>query len=60
MYDRAYVTALEDLIMDDLLPMYIVGCRSVGIDPKSNQLLAKILEVKKLQKETPWILMKHN
>lgn len=58
MYNRKYVEALEDLIMDELLPMYMVGCRSVGIDPKSNQILAKLMDAKKKQGETPWLLMK--
>lgn len=55
-YDRAYVLALENIIMDDLLPMYIIGCRSVGIDPKSNLVLKKLMDAKMEQREIPWIL----
>lgn len=60
MYDRNYVAALEDIIMDDLLPMYIVGCRSCGVDPKSNQILAKLMEARNKQKEMPWLLKKNS
>ncbi len=58
MFDREYVTALEDIIMDELLPMYIVGCRSVGRDPKSNQILEKLMNARMSRRETPWILKK--
>jgi hypothetical protein len=56
MYSRKYVKELENIIMDDLLPMYIVGCRSVGIDPRANAILRKLLESKNLEKEIPWLL----
>jgi hypothetical protein len=56
MYERKYVSALEDLIMDELLPMYIVGCRSTGIDPRANAILAKLMDARKLREEIPWIL----
>ncbi len=56
MYDRKYVKLLEDLIMDDLLPMYIIGCRASGVDPKSNLILDKLMKARNEQKEIPWIL----
>lgn len=58
MYDRAYIKALEDLIMDELMPMYIVGCRASGRDPKSSEVLQKLMAAKKLQKEIPYLLDK--
>jgi hypothetical protein len=56
MYGREYIKSLEDLIMDELLPMYIIGCRSSGRDPKVNEVLKKLMENKKLKKEMPWLL----
>lgn len=60
MYDRKYVAALEDLIMDELLPMYLVGCRVTGIDPKSQQVMARLLEAKGQQLETPMLMKEWN
>lgn len=42
---RKYIRELEDLIMDVLLPAYISHCRDRGIDPKSSQILAKLLKM---------------
>ena len=58
MFDRAYVLALENLIMDDLLPMYLIGCRSAGVDPKMSSILKKLMESKALRREYPALLDK--
>jgi hypothetical protein len=57
-YNTEYLMALENCIMDDLLPMYIVGCRSVGRDPGSNAILKKLLDARTLRGETPFLLKK--
>ena len=56
MYDRAYVKQLENIIMDDLLPMYIMGCRSVGINPNTNIIVSKLIDARKLKEEIPALL----
>ncbi len=58
-YDSKYLAALENCIMDDLLPMYLVGCRSVGKDPAQNAILRKLLEAKTLRGDIPFLLKKH-
>ena len=44
---KAYSKALEDLIMDQLLPMYLIGCRSSGKPSDQNQILKDLLEARK-------------
>ncbi len=60
MYDRKYVLELERIIMDELMPMYLTGCRVCGVDPKSNQIVASLLAAKELQNETPYLLKNDN
>ena len=57
-YNHAYLEELEDCIMDDLLPMYIIGCRSVGVDPRTNVVLDRLMQAKKLKEEVPFLLRK--
>ncbi len=59
MYDRKYVLELENLVMDELIPMYIVGCRSVGRSPGTGEILAKLMKARGERRETPWILKKN-
>ena len=58
MYDRKYVGLLEDLIMDELIPMYIIGCRSIGKKPMVNSILDKLMKARGERRDTPWILKK--
>ena len=55
-YNTEYLMALENCIMDDLLPMYIIGCRSVGKDPATGPILKKLLESRTLKTPIPWLL----
>lgn len=57
-YNTAYLEALENCIMDDLLPMYLVGCRSVGREPAQNEILKKLLDARTLKTHVPWLLKK--
>lgn len=60
-YDLEYVRELENTIMDDLLPMYLAGCRSCGVDPRMNQVLKRLMEARGLRQEMPYLLRsKHN
>jgi hypothetical protein len=54
-----YEIELENIIMDDLIPMYLIGCRSSGIDPKLNTLLKKLIEARGLQREICFLLQNH-
>ena len=56
MFDRSYVKELEDLIMDELLPMYLAGCRSSGRTANMNDILVRLMRAKTARKETPWLL----
>lgn len=58
MFDRAYVKELENIIMDELLPMYIIGCRSAGRNPMTNAVLDKLMKARILRKEIPYLLNK--
>ena len=44
---KKYAEDLEQLIMDKLLPMYLVGCRSSGVRPDQTEILKKLLEVRR-------------
>lgn len=44
---KKYIKELEDLIMDVLLPSHIQYCRNMGIDPKVNTILKKLMEIRK-------------
>ena len=57
-YNQEYVKQLEDTIMDDILPMYLVGCRSVGIDPRMNKVLERLVVARALKEEVPALLRK--
>ena len=57
-YNKKYIKELEDIIMDELLPMYLVGCRSSGIKPNTNKILSKLLEARSLKEEVPALLDK--
>lgn len=56
MTSNEYIAALELLIMDDLIPMYIVGCRSRGIDPKVQPLLRRLMEAKRKPNKVAYLL----
>ncbi len=56
MYDRKYVLELENLVMDELIPMYIIGCRSVGRKPLVHSILDKLMKARGERREMPWIL----
>lgn len=55
-----YIKELEDLIMDELIPMYLVGCRSSGRDPKLNLIQKKLLELRSGIVELPALLKKRS
>lgn len=44
---KKYAEELEVLIMEQLLPMYLVGCRSSNVRPDQNEILKKLLEVRR-------------
>lgn len=44
---KKYAEELELLIMDKLLPMYLVGCRSSGVRSEQNEILKKLLETRR-------------
>jgi hypothetical protein len=56
---RAYIKELEDIISDVLLPGYIENCRSKGIPPKTNKILTRLTQARKLLKEVPMLLRKY-
>lgn len=60
MYDRKYVLRLETLIMDELMPMYLVGCRVSGVNPRQNEIIAKLMDAMNAKEETPWLLKNEN
>lgn len=57
-YNTEYLMALENCIMDDLLPMYLIGCRAVGREPEQNSILKKLLDARTLRTPVPWLLKK--
>ncbi len=60
-YDATYVKKLEDIIMDELLPMYILGCQSQGTQPKQNEILVKLMEARRTsRKQTCYLLSKRS
>lgn len=44
---EAYSLALENIIMDELLPMYLVGCRSSGKAEQQNPILIKLMAARR-------------
>jgi hypothetical protein len=58
MFDRSYVLELENLIMDELLPMYIAGCRSTGRTPNTSEILKKLTQARSRRSEYPALLDK--
>lgn len=56
MTSNEYTSALENLIMDDLIPMYIVGCRSRGVDPKLQPLLNRLMKAKRAPNKVAYLL----
>lgn len=57
-YNREYINELENCIMDELIPMYIVGCRASGRDPNVNPILKRLLEARELKQQIPKLLQK--
>ncbi len=57
-YNREYINELENCIMDELIPMYIVGCRASGRDPNVNPILKRLLEARELKQQIPILLQK--
>lgn len=57
-YNSDYINELENCIMDELIPMYIVGCRASGKDPNMNPILKRLLEARELKQQIPKLLQK--
>ncbi len=57
-YNGDYIKELENCIMDELIPMYIIGCRSSGRDPNVNPILKRLLEARELKQQIPKLLQK--
>lgn len=57
-YNAEYIAELEDLIMDELLPMYLIGCRASGVDPKMNKMLSRLTSARSLKQQVPALLIK--
>lgn len=55
-YNTEYVQALEDLVMDRLLPSYIEHCRRKGIDPNQHEIIKDLLQIMKKKKQVPALL----
>lgn len=55
-YNQKYMRELEDLITDELFPMYIIGCRATGIDPRANEIIARLMDIKGYKEEVPYLL----
>lgn len=55
---KAYSKALEELIMDQLLPMYLVGCASSGISSDQNKILKDLLEARKKTQDKTCALLR--
>lgn len=55
-YSREYVSALEELITDKLLPAYIEHCRRAGLNPNTNEIITELLSIMKKKKEVPFLL----
>lgn len=56
-YSKEYVQALEDLITDKLLPVYIESCRRKGLDPNTTQIVQELVAIlKKKQTKIPALL----
>lgn len=53
---KKYIQELEDLIMDVLLPSHIQYCRNMGIDPRTNDILSKLMEIRKNKRKLPYLL----
>ena len=56
-YTQAYTKALEDLILDKLLPAYIEHYRRLGLDPNQNEIIKELLIIMRKKKEVPAILL---
>lgn len=52
----SYEQDLENLIMDELLPIYLVGCRSLGIKSDTNKILKKLMEIRRSRRKLPALL----
>lgn len=55
-YTREYTKALEDLILDKLLPAYIEHYRRLGLDPNQNQIVKDLMLVMRKKREVPALL----
>lgn len=59
-YTREYTKALEDLILDKLLPAYIEHYRRLGLDPNQNSIVKELLVIMKKKREMPALLLPKN
>jgi len=55
-YTQEYIEALENLVMDKLLPAYIESCIRKGINPNTNAIVKELLSIMKKKKEVPALL----
>jgi hypothetical protein len=55
-YSKEYVTALEELITEKLLPAYIEHCRRAGINPNTNEIIKELLLIMKKKRDVPFLL----
>lgn len=58
-YTSAYISELEDIISDILLPAYIENCRTRGTKPKTSEILNRLTQAQKLKREIPMLLRKY-
>ena len=56
-YTRDYTIALENLIMDKLLPAYIEHSRRKGIDPNTNEIIRELMLIMRTKREIPALLL---
>ena len=54
-----YEKELENLIFEELLPLYLVGCRVQGVRPQTNEIIKKLMELKRNKTVLPAILDKN-
>lgn len=57
---EAYSRELENIIMDELLPMYLVGCRSSGSVNKQNSILVSLMEARRARGKEICALLRPN
>jgi hypothetical protein len=55
-YSKEYVTALEELITEKLLPAYIEHCRRASINPNTNEIIKELLLIMKKKRDVPFLL----